>query len=71
MASNEQFSRLEDRFDDLSAKIDRNHAEVTKAIQNVELKVTKHEQNFNILRFITPPGAILGILAFFRDFWKQ
>jgi len=68
--SGDQFNRLEDRFDSLSAKIDKNHAEVTKAIHEVELKVGKHENMFGILKYITPPGALLGVVAFFRDYWK-
>lgn len=70
MASKDDIDRLEGRFDALSAKIDNNHAELTKAVHDIELKVTKHEQTFSLLRFITPPGAILGIIAFFRDLWK-
>lgn len=69
MPNSEQFDRLEGRFDDLSAKIDKNHSEVTQAIHNVELKVTKHEQNFNILKYLIPTGSFLGLISFIRGLW--
>jgi len=70
MANSDQINRLEERFDDLSDKIDKNHAEVTKALHEVELKVTKHESNFNVMKYIIPSGSILGIAAFFKDLFK-
>lgn len=70
MANSDQINRLEERFDDLSNKIDKNHAEVTKALHEVELKVTKHEQNFGLLRYLVPTGSFLGLISFFRDLFK-
>ena len=70
MASNDQINRLEERFDNLSNKIDKNHAEVTEALHKVELKVSKHEQNFGILKYLVPTGSFLGLISFFRDLFK-
>lgn len=67
MPSSEQFDRLEGRFDDLSEKIDRNHAETTKAIHDLDLKVTKHEHNFNILKYLIPTGSFLGLVSFLKQ----
>lgn len=68
MPNNDQFNRLEDRFDSLSQKIEENHKELTEAIHKVDLNVSRHD---NFLKWIAPTGGALGLFSFITGLFKQ
>ena len=64
-------SNLDERFDRLADKLEKNHMELIVKLHELDSKVDRHEHNFRIFKWMAPPGAMLGAVAFFRDFFKS
>jgi hypothetical protein len=64
-------NKLEEKITSLEDKVNENHIETIKAIHMLDRKLAEYDQNTKIIKWIAPPGAIMAVFAFFKDWFKN
>lgn len=65
------YDRLDEKLSDLMEKVESNHLSTIQALHNLELKVSKHDSMFGILKFLIPSGSALGAIAWVQNLFKN
>lgn len=64
-------NKLEEKLDLLESKVHENHVETIRAINTLEKRLVEYDASVKFIKWVAPPGAIMAIFAFFKDWFKN